>query len=405
MRYLAFLLLIACGPPGVVNHPTLQGDGGSAKLLEVERPILASLAIVDARLEKRVHQEANEAALRKLAMEAVLQEDTQAAVIEGRIDMFSFDARERALGRLVVPEMDLADASSGELARPKLERELLVRLLDSEKNRTKMEREPGFASEIVRGIVDTWQPAPDEATKTSRDQWLARRLGELQETLAKSPIPRAKQYELEDALDPLESDLGGYKDATAALARLRVALGAQAPQASIPWDTIAKEIAPHVGEVAPADTLRARFESLEKSLRPETQPEDDAQRAVKKLLLEGPAPCALEGKGSLVRALGVPPEREITCRLVRAIASNDPNVKLAMHRVLAVAIATLSKHDAPPGVLQAIPALGVRAAGRPAAFLVAAHAIEILQTDPKSRAQAWLRFGDAPLDVVKRELQ
>jgi hypothetical protein len=286
-------------------------------------------------------------------------------------------------------------------------------LIDGEKMRVTTERNlPSSASDLVRGIVETWQPTSDEATKTSRDQWLTRRLGEIEESLVKMPMPREEQYDLEDALDPLEKDLAGYTQATQTLAHLRVALGAQTPSSPAPWDSIAKELAPHVGAVAAPEALIARFETLEKSLHPTSQPEDAAQLAIKKMLIEGDAPCALEGHGSLVRSLGAPAERDMACRIVHAVASSDPNARLAMHRVVALAIAAIGlhtgkKHEPHPAMLQGIPLLGVRAAGHPAPVIVAALAIEDLlaSLDPAARARAWLAFGDAPLDVIARELR
>jgi hypothetical protein len=416
MRYALLLLLsiVACRPAQRgAEHPSAPDDGGSARLVEKEKPILASLAIVDARFERRLRERASEAGLRKAALELILAEDTQAALVEGRIDMFSFDARERALARLSIPALDLADVGSGTLARPKLEGELLRRLLEEEKLRVTLERNlPASASDLVRGIVDTWKPAGDDAIQSARDEWLTRRLGELETAIANTRMPREEQYELEDALDPLEQRLQGYSKATQTLAHLRVTLGAQTPTGASPWNVVARELGPHLGTVPPPDALLERFGTLERSLRPQTQPDDAAQLAVKKLLLEGGEPCALEGRGSIVRALGTPPERDLACRIVRAVAQDDPSAPLAMHRVLALAIAAVGahsgkNHDVPPGVLQAIPALGVRAAGKPAPCIVGAVAIEHLlaAADPASRAKAWLEFGDAPLDVIVREVR
>jgi hypothetical protein len=83
-----------------------------------------------------------------------------------------------------------------------------------------------------------------------------------------------------------------------------------------------------------------------------------------------------------------------------------------MHRVLSLAMASIGSHSGQtheplPGVLQTIPALGVRAIGSPAPFIVAALAIDRLLSapDPAARAKVWVEFGDAPLDIVAREVR
>jgi len=248
---LAPLALVAtmCAPAKSA-HVTAPANDGAATLIATERPILARLAVIDPRLAQRVHMDAAEADLGKAALEAILSEDAQAAVVDGRLDLFSFGARERALAKLSVPEMDLAETSSGAIARPRLERELLVRLLDAERARVATEKNlPRSAGDLVRGIVRTWTPAARDA-QPARDAWLARRLDDVDASLS-APIPRDEQYDLEDALDPLEKEVVNYTQSMAALTRVRVRLGAQMPAPAISWEIVAHDAEPHTGPLPP----------------------------------------------------------------------------------------------------------------------------------------------------------
>src|SRR5260221_36210 len=136
MRWLfLFALLLAGCEPHARPPVTPSQPEGPAKLAAAEREILAALAIVDGRLELRFGLRAADADLHRAATELILSEDPSAALVEGRIDVFSFGARERALGKLKdrVPAGNLpADAA--------LERELLVRLIDGEHSRVAPEK-------------------------------------------------------------------------------------------------------------------------------------------------------------------------------------------------------------------------------------------------------------------------
>ena len=146
---LSLLLLAACGP-GSSRPPITPGrDEGAEKLATAEREILAALAVVDGRLEVRFATRPKDADLHRVATEVIVSEDPSAALVEGRIDVFSFGARERALAKL---KSRIPNGNFSPDAR--LERELLVRLIDVEEMRVVQEKAlPGAASELIRGLV------------------------------------------------------------------------------------------------------------------------------------------------------------------------------------------------------------------------------------------------------------
>lgn len=404
-RFFASLIFVAACTPTVSppRLPTLRDDR-PAKLAETERQVLAALGVVDGRLELRFGTHASDKDLHKAATEMIASEEIE-GLVDGRIDVFSFGARERALGKLKakLPTDDL----SGDA---KLERELLVRLIDAEQARVEQERAlPNAASELVRGLVVTWNVPSDAAGVAARDTWLARRLEELEVAIAKKPLPRGEEYELEDALDPLESKIhAGYKQSLQQLAKLRIVLGQTAPSAPLAWSSIAEQLGPQIGTVPSPEMLLARLQTVEHALRPKQVPEDTADNAVKKLLLDSTVPCALEGRGSIVRSLGAPPERDLACRVVNALSKNDPEAPLAMHRIVGLALTTIAAHSGMPSpvAFHTAPELSTRAGGRPVDFVVAALAVEWLHAgaDPQERARRWAQFGDAPLDIALREL-
>lgn len=404
---LGSLLVLVVGCANEVAQPPKvpAKDDRPAKLADAERQVLAALGVVDGRLELRFGTHASDKDLHRVATEMILSEDPEAALVDGRIDVFSFNVRERALGKLKtrIPTDDLTGDA-------KLERELLVRLIDAEQARVEQERAlPDAASELVRGLVATWTIPVDEVASAARDSWLARRLDEIAAAIAKKPLPRGEEYELEDALDPLEAKIHvGYKQSLQALARLRVALGQTVPAPPVGWSIVAQQLGPQIGTVPSPEVLLARLQTVERALRPSQVPEDAADRAVKKLLLDSAAPCALEGQGSILRGLGAPPERDLACRVVSAMSKNDPEAPLAMHRIVALALTTIAAHSGitSPVAFHTAPELSIRAGGRPVDFVVAALAVEWLHTgtDPRARAQRWAKFGDAPLDIALREL-
>jgi hypothetical protein len=407
MKRLAVSLLLAasCASHNAQPPKMPAQDDRPRKLADAEKQVLAALGVVDGRLELRFGIRASDKDLHRAATELIVSEDPDAGLVDGRIDVFSFGARERALGKLKarIPAGDLAGDA-------KLERELLVRLIDAEQVRVAQEKAlPNAASELVRGLVATWSVPVDDASIAARDSWLARRLEEIELAIAKKPLPRGEEYELEDALDPLESKIhAGYTHSLQQLAKLRVVLGQTAPAAPVGWPSIAEQLGPQIGQVPPPDALLVRLQAVESALRPSPMPDDAADRAVKKLLLDSAQPCVLDGHGSIMRSLGAPPERDLACRVVRSLSKSEPEAQLAMHRIVALALTTIAAHlGAPsPVAFHTAPELSVRAGGRPVDFVVAALAVEWLHAgaNPQERAQRWTKFGDAPLDIALREL-
>lgn len=406
------MLVAACGANnhGPVHVAAPPQESGAQAFVEAERRILAEVAAVDARFEARTFAPASDADLRKAGMQLIFEEDTQAAVVGGRIDPFSFGARARALDRAasMVPVRALPARAAGDLDRPALERELLLRLLASESARAHDEASlPRGATELVRGLVSTWSAVGSPA----RDAWLARRLGELGASLGVATPSRAELDELDDALDPLEALLdANYTQSHAALAQLRVAIGAASPGPVAPWTAVAPALAREVGPM-PATELAARLERAEIALRTSAIPPDATLARLEALATQRSRPCRLDPPASLVRALGAPPERDLACVLVRLAATGDPDLGPALHAVVAASLGAIALHGGPVtspppprGTLHGTLMLERRGASRPVDAIVAGLAAAWLSRDPKPRATRWLAFGDAPLDVVWREL-
>jgi hypothetical protein len=155
----------------------------------------------------------------------------------------------------------------------------------------------------------------------------------------------------------------------------------------------------------------ARLEAAEKTLRADAMPPEATLARVEKLVTPRPRPCRLEGAGSLVRALGAPPERDLACDVVRLAAQGDPDLPAVLHAVVAAGLEAIALHGGPVksppssrGTLHGKLLLERHAASRPVDVIVAALAAAWLAPDPKARAARWIAFGDAPLDVVWREL-
>lgn len=406
-------VVLLCGMAGCGGRPVVRAPERADPVpafIAAERRVLGDLAVVDGRLEARTRVASSEEELRKAATRLILEEDSQAAIVDGRIDVFSFDARGRALERAAkaIPAAALPERGAGEIERPALERELVLRMLDSERARAKDESSlPRGATDLVRGIVATWSPASSEV----RDAWLAKRLEAVRASLGGRATSRAELDELEDALDPLEGLLdANYTQSRAAIAQLRVAIGATSPGAIASWADVWPAVAREVGGATPAEVV-ARLDAAEKALREGAMPPEATLARVEKLVTPRPRPCRLDGAGSIVRALGAPPERDLACDLVRVAAQGDPEVRAILHAVVAAGLEAIALHGgpvpAPPssrGTLHGKLVLERHEASRPVDVIVAALAAAWLAPDPKARAARWLAFGDAPLDVVWREL-
>ncbi|MDB5214851.1 MAG: hypothetical protein JWO86_2778 [Myxococcaceae bacterium] len=448
------LLAIGCGPVAAVETGSRREEAGAGRVAafqQIEDDVLRGLAAADRRVAARARIEPREEDLRRLTMGALLAEDPSLAVIDGAIDPFSFEARERGLtavkAKLATAPAELPAGAQGMMPAPAFEKELLVRVVDEELVRLEEERAlPRSASALVRGVVETWQQPLTPQQAGERDRWLARRLGEVNATITKGgagtgALDVVRARELDDALDGLEhaAEAGGLAHATAELVNLRVTLEALATRpaaaAASDWGYVGRRVQAHLGFALTAEALDTRLASLEKALRAaatsaiEAQHLDtDALQARAAPLVFRAGPCAVAVPGSRVRSMAPPPERIAACHLRQTVAtaSDDAgraNALVAMHDHVVVAqwaldvargsatiAQTTGKHRplSRPG-----PDVVARweriALARPTAAIGGGLAADVLfaggENDTSTRARAWSELGEVPLDIAGRELQ
>ncbi len=393
------------------------------------------MAAADARIAARGIT-ADKASLQHATMGAILAEDPSLAMEGDRPDIFSFDVRARAI-----------DAAAGTLARwktppedvlgtrPGLEMELLARFIASEKLRLASERDlPRSAGVLLGALVTTWR-TPDVKDVSDQDDWLSRRFSEVTKSLGPKSLTPDERDELDDALDPLEHLLEGFAKSHAALVELRLAVQ-RVDLANKPrdrWDVVSARLAADTGARLSSETLLAFLSTEAKSLRDEIDKlvgvkmtEDLAARAAD-VVLAPDGTCRAAFTGSKMRALGPPEERAFDCTMrARVIAAHtaDENfdVLVAMHDAVVTAAWALvfaRGGDATTIALAAprlIAPLSPTASGKLTRF-AATHPIESISRalsiewimrnglgDAALRAEAWKNFGDAPLDIVDREV-
>jgi hypothetical protein len=383
-----------------------------------------------------MHIEPSEADSRKAVLSAILAEDKDLRVLGRRADLFSFDGRARELDLIAArvascPELGAAESR---------EVELLSRMVSEERARVEEERRlPSSASALVRGVVATWTAPESMAELRERDGWLGARLDEVSASIPASPLRAVEVTELDDTLDPLEhlAEPSGFPRAVAALARLRITLGAAHAGLGIGmgWPALHGRLVVHLGVSETEAALRRELEGTEARLRREAKAEiaalpepvaRDALRAAEGLLLAEGA-CDAEDATSRVRLFAPPPERAVVCGSLRAIAharsdAESAALLVAMHDAVAIATWAMAIHVdpvdpdlAPQGrfLLGEVAPEGtgrlVRfAAARPIACIAAARMAALLGAggaiERQARARRWLAFGDAPLDIVAREM-
>jgi hypothetical protein len=449
------LALVHCGARDHLNHaaspPTAaaKAELPAAHVDADEAELVRRLASVDARIARRAGVEPSPSERGEAALAAVLQSSGDDTSVQGEaLDVFAFEARRRALDGAAARAGSwpaLPDVNDGPgPTRPRLERELFLRFVASERLRVDMEESlPGGASDLVRAVIDTWDAPRNSAAMRIRDQWLAERLDRIHESLAKKKLGRHELVELDDALDPLERTLesGNYPASLATLTRLRIDLaafdgGAAETRA---WDEVGRALDVHLGVRAEEPSLRRMLEQAERALRAEASPalgklSRDALEGVTRdavELLVGASPsdgvdarASVRVEGSRVRAFSPPPEREAVPRFLRAAASDARDrlaETVALHDAIVFGLWALDVHAKNTPVVKAVgrsrPLLGFaereerwvrRAVTRPVVVLGAAVGAAMIARESgdarKARAARWLAFGDAPFDIVEAEV-
>jgi hypothetical protein len=440
LKKLAFIVVIcSCGgtTPTTThaNVPAKQNHAEIDQFIADEGRILNVMAAADARIAGRGIT-ADKAALHHATMGAILAEDPSLAMEGDRPDVFSFDVRARAidsasevLARWKTPPEDVL------AMRPALEMELLARFIASEKLRLASERDlPRSASELLGALATTWR-TPEAKDVGEQDDWLSRRIAEVTKSLAPKSLTPDERDDLDDSLDPLEHLLEGLPKSHAALVELRLAVQ-RVDLAGKPrdrWDVVSGRLAADMGMKLSSETLLAFIGTEAKALREEIDKlvgvkitEDVAQHAAD-LVLAPDGTCRAPFTGSKMRALGPPEERAFDCvvrtRIIEAhTADENLGVLVALHDAVvagAWALVFARGGDAEAVALatpRLMAPLGPTASGKLTRF-AATHPVEAISRalsiewimrnglqDAALRADAWKNFGDAPLDVIDREL-
>jgi hypothetical protein len=185
-------------------------------------------------------------------------------------------------------------------------------------------------------------------------------------------------------------------------------------------ERVALEAKVHLGVTVDPASLPARFartESLLKDLATAAlQASGDQRPAVEArarqlLLVERPCPAV---PGTRVRSMGPPPERAAICGAVRALTEEAlaSAALVALHDDVLLAAAAVTSSPPPRTGLLSHPEDDVvddlrrMSRERPTVAIGVALAAEVLYATPGSdaRLRAWRALGEAPLDVVAREL-
>jgi hypothetical protein len=298
----------------------------------------------------------------------------------------------------------------------------LDRLTGEELARVEDEARLGDASgDLVRGIVATWTRPTGPPEWLERDQWVSTHLLEIYQSLL-SVRPRTGPTDLDIALYPLERLLEPlqFPRGAAAIAKVRIALDADMrpiPEIASP-DALARAARVHLGEIVDPSGILSRFQRLEESLRDVaaaalaridamTELHAVETRARALLFVERSCPTVPDSRAP-------PPERAAICGLVRSL-SEEPSpaaALVAMHDDVLLSLAALTTAPPPRTRLLSHPdndmvnELERMARERPVPALGVALAAEMLATGghPVDRVQGWRSLGEAPLDIVAREL-
>jgi hypothetical protein len=426
--------LPACGgsPGGSARTPGVDDDATRVEhFATLEGQVLERLAAADPRFAARSKVIAPEALLRKLGTQAVLSEDVTAEIHGGSLDLFAFDGRHRALDdaarELAAWTAPLPQTWSAVLTRPQLERELLQRTIDEERARLEDESKlDGQTGSLVRGILDTWTQPGTPKDVTERDEWLARRLARVRDSVKES---RSHAGDLDDALYGLERLLGPtqYPKAMSVLTELRIAVDASphAEPTGLSPQELARATKVHLGVSIDPAALKTQLTALEAALRTESEAALHGGRlnypplvSLEERMLFGTAECGEHVSGSPVRGVLPPPERRPICGFLTLLASpsGEALTLAALHDAVVVAMWGLDPKEPKTGISllagedeNHVDALRHLAARRPVGAIGVALALEILRHkgpgEMKGRAGRWLAFGEAPLDVVARELK
>lgn len=420
------------------------------ELLATEDQVLRTLGASDPRFAKRIGG-VSDADARAASVKALAEGDADVGIEAGKLDAFSFTARARAVAEASklaakVDPFEFRDAQA------KLERELLARLVGSERLRLDEEKSlPAGASALLHGLAETWSTPESKEALGERDARLAKRLDEVRSSVAGAAQreSRIELEELDEAVDPLEREMQPteYPQAAKSVVGLRMAIdtaGAAArPQGdAASWGRLLAGLQTYVGvergvepDAARKD-VRARLERAEKAFRTmasealgkgNSAAKEREIAAAAREVTQSEKKC-IGGGSSRLRTLAPPRERARICGALE-VASGPAYVAsyVALHDDVVVALWALAMQgearEPSRATAEAHPFFGTEpdqeakwlrlAVSQPIAVMGAALAAEALlgsdagadRTAFAARAQAWRTFGDAPVDLALAHLE
>jgi hypothetical protein len=437
-------------PSADEHDPAALDRAHAEELLVTEDQVLRTLGASDPRFAKRIGG-VSEKDARVASVKALAEGDADVGIEAGRLDAFSFTARARAVQEAStlaakVEPFELRDPQA------KLERELLGRLIGSERLRLDQEKSlPSGASALLHGLAETWSVPESKEALEERDVRLAKRLDEVRASVAgpSQAESRIELEELDEAVDPLEREMqpAEYPKASKSVVGLRMAIdtaGASARTQVDPasWGRLLAGLQTYVGVERGVETeaarrdVRARLERAEKALRAvarETLGKGSSAAKEREIAAAAREMTLAEkkctgGEASRLRALTPPRERGRICGALEVAAGEGQVTSyVALHDDLVIALWALAVDGEvrePSGAAsEAHPFFGTEpdqearwmrvAVAQPVAVVGAGLALEALlgpgaEVDREAfaaRAKAWRMFGDAPVDLALAHLQ
>ncbi len=435
---LALFALTACASASRLPAAAPEADpvlAADAAFRGWESSWLEALAGTDPRLAMRLPGQRVSDAAQKIAAAAAIRGDSDLGTAGGVIDVFSFGVREHELRSL---GDDLGQQSGGGTSASE-ERVLLRRLVEEEELRVVEERaSPESGSERVRAIMATWGHVSAGREVEERERLVRRGLSDVTGAVAAGKLSRPRSLELEDALDALEHVAvpTGYPEATKVITFLRVELGkAHTPTlgSAPPAIPLERRLGTYLGTKEDTASLKGRLEAVLARLLADAKarlaalPESaraDALAAAATHVDEEASCVASEDtrRSSQVRTMKPPPERALVCEALVLGGAEGPREEavatVALHDDVAIALwatsldaasndldATRTAHPLLSSVSPERQDRLVRAAlVSPVRVMAAGLAAELLDRDGplarRERAERWMAYGDAPLDLV-----
>ncbi len=366
--------------------------------------------------------------------------------VRGRFtDPFLFDMRRRGhedvLGeaqRCAIPKDLLPNA--GPLTEHRIEQELLLRLIDEEEARLDQERRlPASAADLLRALAVSWPSLESATERGTTESLVAWRLDQVRGALAPNALSAMERDDLMDALDDLAQAIerAPAPRAESAARRLHEELAVLrvAPFDLRGWEDVARPLRVHVGVVSGEAKLRSAFAGARGRLAAQLDvafavlgPEgaEEVRRMAGVKVARAPE-CPVIASMSSMRALAPPPERAWVCAAVFGAREAESELAelvslIVLHDLVTAGAWAVDLHgdQRDPATVRARSPLIARIEPAAEALVLreaathpvgpiggAATVVLLLANGPahvRDRADAWASFGDAPLDVIGREL-